>query len=117
MAAIILRFPAPGGPAIPAAEPASFPIPCPDPPAAAQAEVLRWASLAEPHGWYLVAADLARPEEPCFIIGHRAVDEEGVYQMRPAFDGWELLSRRGSLLVFPTLGEALASICPVPVAA
>lgn len=40
-----------------------------------------------------------------------------MFQVRPAFDGWEVLSRRGSLLVFDTLLEALANICPVCVAA
>jgi hypothetical protein len=80
-------------------------------------DVLRWAEKADCHGWYVVEADTARPEEPCFTIGHRAVDEDGVFQLRLAFDGWELLSRRGSLLVFETLIEALANICPVCVAA
>ena len=106
MSAVILRFPA------------ARPDPVPEPDLGESARgVLYWAARAELHGWYLVEADTARSEEPCFVIGHRAVDEDGVFQLRPAFDGWEVLSRRGSLLVFPTLDEALANICPVVAAA
>lgn len=107
MAAIILRFPA---------AQRKIRMRQPDLGEAAR-NVMRWAEKAESHGWYVVEADTARPDEPCFTIGHHAVDEEGVFQIRAAFDGWELLSRRGSLLVFNTLTEVLANICPVCVAA
>ncbi len=87
----------------------------------------RWLSAAERYGWFLVdskprrrraAGKLARrPAIVSFTIGHRAVDQEGIYELTPEFDGWALLSRRGELSVFATLASALASICPAIIAA
>jgi hypothetical protein len=79
--------------------------------------ILRWAEKAGRHGWYVVATDTASPDEPSFIIGHRAVDDDGVFQLRQVYDGWEVLARSGALLMFDSLIDALANICPVGAAA
>lgn len=81
-------------------------------PSAQRAELNAWLATAAGHGWFLIEPTTP-PDEPCFTIGHRAVDEEGIFQLCQDFDGWEVLSRRGQLLVYPSLSEALASICPV----
>jgi hypothetical protein len=81
------------------------------------AELAAWLAQAAGYGWFLVEAPERPSDPPCHIIGHRAVDEEGIFQLRPDFDGWELLSRRGELLVYTTLRAALHSICPISVAA
>ena len=75
-----------------------------------RAEIELWIAAAAGYGWFLIEAANA---DPCYTIGHNAVDEEGIFQVCPDFDGWEVLSRRGQLLVYSTLSEALASICPV----
>ena len=103
MTAILLSFPI-------AARTRSFAKPAQLEPAAHRAELDLWVAAAACYGWFLIETATA---EPCFTIGHSAVDEEGIFQVCPDFDGWEVLSRRGQLLVYATLAEALASICPV----
>ena len=82
----------------------------------------RWLHVAGSYGWFLVdkppagrrqpRKTLIANDEKSYTIGNHAVDNEGIYQVTPEFDGWALLSRRGELSVFATLADALTSICP-----
>jgi hypothetical protein len=98
----------------------------------AQHVLNHWIRAAGRYGWFLVEPrpvprrarkhaperhQVERQPESCFTIGNRAVDDDGIFKLTMEFDGWELLSRRGELLVFDTLPDALASICPATVAA
>jgi len=102
MSAILLSFPS-AARARPSASPAQLAY------ADHRAELELWIASATGYGWFLIETTST---EPFYTIGHSAVDEEGIFQVSPDFDGWEVLSRRGQLLVYGTLAEALASICP-----
>lgn len=75
------------------------------------AELEFWQSRAGDWGW-LVQAD-PDPDATRFFVCHSGVDTLPVFVLEHSFDGWERFTRRGELTVYPTLSDALFSVCPI----